>query len=174
MNTMTLVFILVILSLLSAPLYSQVSVDITAKELDEIKGTFRVRDLVVNDEARIYGGSLCIKDEKLYLPDSETLISKPVDDYGIDLKIRILPAKKVQAETVLPNTNQPDRIRDSIEGFLGSILMPSWLDNTSPYCLERAPTDAIGQRVEYLEVESIDGHHSFRKVYEGLLERMNK
>ena len=159
---------------LSLDAYSQVEVDITAKEVDEMRGTLRVRDLVVNDEARIYGGSLCIRDSKLYLPDNVVLSTQPVNDHGIDLKIKLLPARKIAAETVMPNTDEPERVRESIERFLSSTLMPSWFDKEPIYCDERSLTDATGQKIEYFEITSIDGFHSLRKVYENLLNTANQ
>lgn len=47
------------LAIASPYLQAEVSVDMTAKDIEAIKGTLRVRDLVVNDTARVYGGSLC-------------------------------------------------------------------------------------------------------------------
>lgn len=164
----------VALLLLSPHAYSQVEVDITAKEVDQMRGTLRVRDLVVNDEARIYGGNLCIRQGRLYLPDNVVLSTQPISDHGIDLKIRLLPARKVEAETVMPITDKPERLHGSIERFLSSNLMPSWFDNESIYCDERPRTDATGQKIEYFEIKSIDGFHSLRKVYENLLNRVNE
>ncbi|MFE8073408.1 hypothetical protein QQM79_20305 [Marinobacteraceae bacterium S3BR75-40.1] len=173
MSPKTKILISLTLLFLSLQAYPQVEVDITAKEVEEMRGTLRVRDLVVNDEARIYGGSLCIRDSKLYLPDNVVLSPQSVNDSSIDLKIRLLPAKKVAAETVMPKTNEPKRVRESIERFLSSTLMPSWFDNEPVYCDEKPPTDVTGQEIEYLEIQSIDGFHSLRKVYENLLNTAN-
>ena len=166
--------IIAIIALSSPTLYAQVKVDMSAKEVDKIKGTLRVRDLVVNDTARVYSGSLCIMDNELYLPNSTPLSNKPVDDWGLDLKITVLPGRMIHAVTVLPKTSNTKRIKDSIESFLSSNLMPDIFDGESPYCNKRESTDATGSKIQYLQVESIDGLHSLRKVYEQLKKKTKK
>jgi len=158
----------------STQAHGQVKVDITAKEVDGIKGTIRIRDLVVNDSGRVYGGRMCVKNGVFYIGDNVVLADKPVDDWGIDLKIRILPNMKVEATTVLPNTLDKQRKIDSIESFLSSNLTPSIFDNGSVNCDERDKTDHTGTEVKYLEVKSINGLHSLRQVYEQLMEEVNK
>jgi hypothetical protein len=160
--------VIAIIALSCPPLHAQVKADISAKEVDKIKGTLRVRDLVVNDTARVYGGTLCIKDSELYLPDSTLLSDKPVDDWGVDLKITVLPGRKIRATTVLPKTSDAKRMKDSIESFLSSNLMPSIFGGESQYCNKRESTNATGTKIKYLQIESIDGLHSLRKVYEQL------
>ena len=146
----------------------------SAKEVDKIKGTLRVRDLVVNDTARVYGGSLCIKNNELYLPDSERLSDNSENDRWIYLKITVLPGSKIRATTILPKTSDAQRMKNSIESFLSSILKSSIFDGGSQYCNKREGTDATGTKIRYLQVESIDGLHSLRKVYEQLKNKDKK
>lgn len=84
----------ILLCLSCLPLSAQVSMDISVDEVDKIKGTLRVRDLVVNDSARIGTSGLCSKNGKLYIPDNKVLLDGPIGEWGIDLKITILPGKK--------------------------------------------------------------------------------
>lgn len=166
--------IIAIIALSCPALYAQVKVDMSAKEVDKIKGTLRVRDLVVNDTARVYSGSLCVMDNELYLPNNTPLSDKPVDDWGVDLKITVLPGSKILAVTVLPKTSDAKRMKDSIESFLSSNLMPDIFGGESQYCNKRESTDATGSTIQYLQVESIDGLHSLRKVYEQLKKKSKK
>jgi len=149
--------------------YSAVSVDMTAKEVDKIKGTVRVRDLVVNDSGRIGGGNLCIKNGIFYLPDDTFVLNSPIGKWGIDLKITVLPGRKVKATTVMPKTNDKEKIKGSIESFLMRNLKPSPFKYESPFCGERRKKDDIGVNIQYLKVESIDDLLSLREVYEKLI-----
>jgi hypothetical protein len=135
-----------ILLVSSPPLFGEVAVDMTPKEIDEIKGTIRVRDLAENDSARVCAGQLCITNERLFLPNSLALLDGPVSDWRIDLKITILPGSKVRAVTVLLNTSGKAVIKDSIEGFLDSVWTPAApsFPAESPYCDKRLRKDFTG------------------------------
>lgn len=169
LSNRTAVIVITLMFLALPPAKSEVRVDVSAKEVDEIKGTLRVRDLVVNDSARVYAGSLCIRDNKLFLPDSTELQDNAVDEWGVDLKIKVLPDATVTADAILPTTDDKERMRNSIESVLSSNLRPSFTGK-SPYCDERQSVDETGTRVRYLEIESINGLHSIREVYEQLLQ----
>jgi hypothetical protein len=162
--------------LFGRPTFAGVVVDMTPKEVDAIKGTIRVRDLAVNDTAQVFSGQLCIRNGKLFLPNSLARLDGPKSEWRIDLKITILPGNKVRAATVLPDTSDKARIKDSIEGFLNSVWTPAApsFPAESPYCDKRKKEDFTRTVIEYLEVESIDGMHSLKQVYEALLSEADK
>ncbi len=127
--------------------------------------------MIVNDSGRIDGAGLCIKNEKFYLPDDTIVLNSPIGEWGINLKITVLPGRKVKATTVMPKTKDKKKIKGSIDGFLSRNLKPSFFKNESPFCGERRKKYDIGVNIQYLEVESIDGLLSLRAVYEKLIKK---
>lgn len=154
---------------ISAFSFAGVTVDITEKEVDELKGTLRVRDLIVNDSARVCGSTLCIIHGKLFLPDNVKLQDKPVNDWGIDLKITVLPGNTVKATTVLPNTSDKVKLKNSIERFLSSTVEPDLFEYEPLHCNKRKKKDYSGMTIGYYEIQSIDGLNSVKAVYKKLL-----
>lgn len=153
----------------STQAHTQVKVDMTAKEVDEIKDTVRIRDLVVNDSGRVHAGNMCVKNGIFYIGDNMVLADKPVGDWGIELKIKILPNMKVKATTIFPNTSDKQRKIESIESFLSQNLTLGIFDHKPVNCEERNKNDDTGTEIKYLEVKSMNDLHSLRQVYEQLM-----
>lgn len=149
---------------------SSVLVDMTAKEVNELRGIIRVRDLIVNDSARIEAaGSLCIKDGLFYIPDNTIVLNGDYSIWNSSLKIKVMPGRKLVVNTMLPNTTDKKKIKRAILVFLSSSLEKVWLINNTPYCNKRVKVDVTGEKIKYLEVDSIDGQNSLRKLYQKLL-----